>query len=192
MNSYVMDISNPEKRKETNKTVENLLEEHIKVSDEIEIYGSLAIVVLLLSFVVFLESVYLEADFTIPLIIMLLLSFMFIIFYKKVDKKINELAEIKMKLLISLKQEEIIVERSRDEISFPRNIIISQAKNNEPFFIENERIDTVKLLLEKPNIQSITGRKTYYEISKLHSKHQELINKLCKEKENTKIIYETR
>lgn len=190
MNSYVMDISNPEKRKETNKTVENLLEEHIKVSDKIEIYGSLAIVVLLLSVVVFLGSVYLEADFTIPLIIMLLLSFMFIIFYKKVDKKINELAEIKMKLLISLKQEEIIVERSRDEISFPRNIIISQAKNNEPFFIENERIDTVKLLLENPNIQSITGRKIYYEILKIHSKHQKIINELCKEKEYVKVVYE--
>lgn len=190
MNSYVMDISNPEKRKETNKTVENLLEEHIKVSDKIEIYGSLAIVVLLLSVVVFLGSVYLEADFTIPLIVMLLLSFMFIIFYKKVDKKINELAEIKMKLLISLKQEEIIVERSRDEISFPRNIIISQAKNNEPFFIENERIDTVKLLLENPNIQSITGRKIYYEILKIHSKHQKIINELCKEKEYVKVVYE--
>jgi hypothetical protein len=190
MNSYVMDISNPEKRKETNKTVENLLEEHIKVSDKIEIYGSLAIVVLLLSVVVFLGSVYLEADFTIPLIVMLLLSFMFIIFYKKVDKKINELAEIKMKLLISLKQEGIIVERSRDEISFPRNIIISQAKNNEPFFIENERIDTVKLLLENPNIQSITGRKIYYEILKIHSKHQKIINELCKEKEYVKVVYE--
>lgn len=190
MNSYVMDISNPEKRKETNKSVENLLEEHIKVSDKIEIYGSLAIVVLLISVVVFLGSVYLEADFTIPLIVMLLLSFMFIIFYKKVDKKINELAEIKMKLLISLKQEEIIVERSRDEISFPRNIIISQAKNNEPFFIENERIDTVKLLLENPNIQSITGRKIYYEILKIHSKHQKIINELCKEKEYVKVVYE--
>lgn len=192
MSSYVVDVSNPCKRKETSKTVENLLEEHIKVSDEIEIYGSLAIVVLLLSFVVFLESVYLEVDFTTPLIVMLLLSFMFIIFYKKVDKKINELEEIKMKLLISLKQEKIIVERSRDEISYPRNIIISQAKNNEPFFIGNERIDTVKLLLENPNIKRIIERKTYYEISKIHSKYQELINKLCKEKENTKIIYETR
>ena len=190
MSGYVIDVSNPEKRKETNKSVENLLEEHIKVSDEIEIYGSLAIVVLLLSFVVFLGSVYLEVDFTTPLIVMLLLSFMFIIFYKKVDKKINELEEIKMKLLISLKQEGIIVERSRDEISYPRNIIISQAKNNELFFVGNERIDTVKLLLENPNIKRIIGRKTYYEISKLHSKHQELINKLCKEKEYVKVVYE--
>lgn len=179
MNSYVMDISNPEKRKETNKSVENLLAEHIKVSDKIEIYGSLAIVVLLLSVVVFFGSVFFEVDFTIPLIVMLLLSFMFINFHKKVDKKINELEEIKMKLLTSLKQEKIIIERSRDEISYPRNIIISQAKKNEPFFIENERIDTVKLLLENPNIQSITGRKIYYEILKIHSKHQKIINELC-------------
>ena len=140
MSGYVIDVSNPEKRKETNKSVENLLEEHIKVSDEIEIYGSLAIVVLLLSFVVFLGSVYLEVDFTTPLIVMLLLSFMFIIFYKKVDKKINELEEIKMKLLISLKQEGIIVERSRDEISYPRNIIISQAKNNELFLLGTKEL----------------------------------------------------
>lgn len=190
MNSYVMDISNPEKRKETNKSVENLLAEHIKVSDKIEIYGSLAIVVLLLSVVVFFGSVFFEVDFTIPLIVMLLLSFMFINFHKKVDKKINELEEIKMKLLTSLKQEKIIIERSRDEISYPRNIIISQAKKNEPFFIENERIDTVKLLLENPNIQSITGRKIYYEILKIHSKHQKIINELCKEKEYVKVVYE--
>ena len=191
MNSYVMDISNPEKRKETNKSVENLLEEHIKVSDEIEIYGSLAIVILLLSVVVFLGSVYLEVDFTMPLIVMLLLSFfMFIVFYKKVDKKINELEEIKIKLLTTLKQEKIIIERSRDEISYSRNIIISHAKNNEPFFIGNERIDTVKLLLENPNIQSITERKIYHEILKIHSKHQKIINELCKEKETTKVIYE--
>ena len=188
--SYFVDISNPCKKKETSKTVENLLEDHIKISDEIEIYGSLAIVVLLLSFVVFLGSVYLEVDFTIPLIVMLLLSFMFINFYKKVDKKINKLEEIKIKLLTILKQEKIIIERSRDEISYPRNIIISHAKNNEPFFIENERIDTVKLLLENPNIQSITERKIYYEILKIHSKHQEIIHDLCKAKENTKVIYE--
>ena len=190
MSSYVIDVSNPEKRKETNKSVENLLEEHIKVSDEIEIYGSLAIVVLLLSLVVFLGSVDLEVDFTIPLIIILLLSIMFINFHKKVDKKINELEEIKMKLLSSLKQEKIIIERNRDEISYQRNIIISQAKNNEPFFIENERIDTVKLLLENPNIQSITGRKIYYEVLKIHSKHQKIINELCKEKEYVKVVYE--
>lgn len=190
MNSYVMDISSPEKRKETNKTVKNLLEEHIKISDEIEIYGTLAIVVLLLSFVVFLGSVYLEIDFTMPLIVMLLLSFMFIIFYKKVDKKINKLEEIKIKLLTTLKQEKIIIERSRDEISYSRNIIISHVKNNEPFFIENERIDAVKLLLENPNIQSITERKIYYEILKIHSKHQKIINELCKEKEYVKVVYE--
>ena len=190
MNSYVMDISNPEKRKETNKTVENLLEEHIKVSDKIEIYGSLAIVVLLLSVVIFFGSIFFEVDFTIPLIVILLLSIMFINFHKKVDQKINELEEIKIKLLSSLKQEKIIIERNRDEISYQRNIIISQAKNNEPFFIENERIDTVKLLLENPNIQSITGRKIYYEILKIHSKHQKIINELCKEKEYVKVVYE--
>lgn len=190
MNSYLIDVVNPCKRKETSKTVENLLEENIKISDKIEIYGSLAIVVLLLSVVIFFGSIFFEVDFTIPLIVILLLSIMFINFHKKVDQKINELEEIKIKLLSSLKQEKIIIERNRDEISYQRNIIISQAKNNEPFFIENERIDTVKLLLEKPNIQSITGRKIYYEVLKIHSKHQKIINELCKEKEYMKIVYE--
>lgn len=190
MNSYLIDVVNPCKRKETSKTVENLLEENIKISDKIEIYGSLAIVVLLLSVVIFFGSIFFEVDFRIPLIVILLLSIMFINFHKKVDQKINELEEIKIKLLSSLKQEKIIIERNRDEISYQRNIIISQAKNNEPFFIENERIDTVKLLLEKPNIQSITGRKIYYEVLKIHSKHQKIINELCKEKEYMKIVYE--
>lgn len=167
-----------------------MLEENIKISDKIEIYGSLAIVVLLLSVVIFFGSIFFKFDFTIPLIVILLLSIMFINFHKKVDQKINELEEIKIKLLSSLKQEKIIIERNRDEISYQRNIIISQAKNNEPFFIENERIDTVKLLLENPNIQSITGRKIYYEVLKIHSKHQKIINELCKEKEYMKIVYE--
>ena len=38
--SYVIDISNPCERKETNKTVENLLEEYGNLSNEIEYYGT--------------------------------------------------------------------------------------------------------------------------------------------------------
>ena len=123
---------------------------------------------------------------------MLLLSFMFNNFYKKADKKINELEKIKMKLLIlSLKQEGIIAERNRNEMSYPRNIIISIAKNNEPFFIENERIDPQELLLKKPNIQKIIERKTSFEFLKVHNIYQKLINKLCEEETGKKIIYQT-
>lgn len=192
MSSYIVDIANPCERKETNKTVENLLEEHIKISDKIEIYGSLAIIAVLISFVVFLGSIFFNIDFIILLIEMLLLSFVFINFYKKAHKKINELEEIKIKLLTSLKQEKFIVEYNNEDFDCSRFMLSIYAKNNESFYFADKRIDAQELLLKYPNIQRIVKRKTYYEISKIHSKYQELINKLCKEKENTKIIYETR
>ena len=191
MNNYVVDISNPCERKETNKTVENLLEEHIKISDKIEIYGSLAIIAVLISVVVFFEIIFSEFDFILFLIVMFLLSFMFIGFYKKANRKNNESEEIKIKLLTALKQEKFIVEHNNEDVSCSRFMLSLYAKNNESFYFANKRIDAQELLLKYPNIQRIVKRKTYYEISKLHSKHQELINKLCKEKENTKIIYES-
>lgn len=192
MNSYIVDIANPCEKEETNKTVENLLEEHIKISDKIEIYGSLAIIAVLISVVVFFGSIFFNIDFIILLIEMLLLSFVFINFYKKAHKKINELEEIKIKLLTSLKQEKFIVEYNNEDVDCSRFMLSIYAKNNESFYFADKRIDAQELLLKYPNIQRIVKRKTYYEISKIHSKHQELINKLCKEKENTKIIYETR
>ena len=191
MNNYVVDISNPCERKETNKTVENLLEEHIKISDKIEIYGSLAIIAVLISVVVFFEIIFSEFDFILFLIVMFLLSFMFIGFYKKANRKNNESEEIKIKLLTALKKEKFIIEHNNEDVSCSRFMLSIYAKNNESFYFANKRIDAQELLLKYPNIQRIVKRKTYYEISKLHSKHQELINKLCKEKENTKIIYES-
>lgn len=191
MNNYVVDISNPCERKETNKTVENLLEEHIKISDKIEIYGSLAIIAVLISVVVFFEIIFSEFDFILFLIVMFLLSFMFIGFYKKANRKNNESEEIKIKLLTALKKEKFIIEHNNEDVSCSRFMLSLYAKNNESFYFANKRIDAQELLLKYPNIQRIVKRKTYYEISKLHSKHQELINKLCKEKENTKIIYES-
>lgn len=191
MNNYVVDISNPCERKETNKTVENLLEEHIKISDKIEIYGSLAIIAVLISVVVFFEIIFSEFDFILFLIVMFLLSFMFIGFYKKANRKNNESEEIKIKLLTALKKEKFIIEHNNEDVSCSRFMLSLYAKNNESFYFANKRIEAQELLLKYPNIQRIVKRKTYYEISKLHSKHQELINKLCKEKENTKIIYES-
>lgn len=191
MNSYVVDISNPCKKKETSKTVENLFEEYMNISNKIEIYGSSAIIAVLISIVVFFGSIFFEIGFIILLIGILVLSFVFIIFYNKAHKKINELEEIKIKLLTALKQEKFIVEYNNEDVDYSRFMLSIYAKNNESFYIANKRINAQELLLEYPNIQRIIKRKTYYEISKIHSKHQELINKLCKEKENTKIIYRT-
>ena len=190
MNSYIVDIANPCKKKETNKTVENLLEEYVKISNKIEIYGSSAIVAVLISIVVFFGSIFFEVDFIILLIGILLLSFIFINFYKKAHKKINELEEIKIKLLTALKQEKFIVEYNDEDVDCSRFMLSIYAKNNESVYIANKRINAQELLLKYPNIQRIIKRKTYYEISKIHSKYQDVINKLCKEKESIKIIYE--
>ena len=189
MNSYIVDIANPCKKKETNKTVENLLEEYVKISNKIEIYGSSAIVAVLISIVVFFGIIFSEFDFILFLIVMFLLSFMFIGFYKKANRKNNESEEIKIKLLTALKKEKFIIEHNNEDVSCSRFMLSLYAKNNEAFYFANKRINAQELLLKYPNIQSIVERKTYYEFSKIHSKHQELINKLCKEKENIKIIY---
>lgn len=189
--SYFVDISNPCKKKETSKTVENLLEEYVKILNKIEIYGSSAIVSVLISIVVFFGSIFFEVDFIVLLIGILLLSFIFINFYKKAHKKINELEEIKIKILTALKKEKIIIEHNKEDVSCSRFILSIYAKDNESFYFANKRINPQELLLKYPNIQSIIERKTYYEFLKIHSKYQDLINKLCQEKENTKIIYKT-
>ena len=189
--SYFVDISNPCKKKETSKTVENLLEEYVKISNKIEIYGSSAIVAVLISIVVFFGSIFFEVDFIILLIGILLLSFMFISFYKKGHKKINELEEIKIKLLTVLKKEKFIIEHNNEDVSCSRFMLSLYAKDNESFYFANKRINAQELLLKYPNIQSIVERKTYYEFLKIHSKYQEIINKLCKENESKKIIYKT-
>ena len=115
---------------------------------------------------------------------------MFISFYKKGHKNINELEEIKIKLLTALKKEGFITEHINEDVYCSRFMLSLYAKDNESFYFANKRINAQKLLLECPNIQKITERKTSFEFLKLHNKHQELINKLCKEKEKTKIIYE--
>lgn len=190
MNNYVVDISNPCERKETNKTVENLLEEYVKISNKIEIYGSSAIVAVLISIVVFFGIIFSEFDFILFLIAMFLLSFMFIGFYKKANRKNNESEEIKIKLLTALKKEKFIIEHNNEDVSCSRFMLSLYAKNNESFYFANKRINAQKLLLEHPNIQKITERKTTFEFLKIHSKYQDVINKLCKEKESTKIIYD--
>lgn len=190
MSSYVIDVSNPEKRKETNKSVENLLEEYEKISNEIGIYGSSVGAILFLSVIATICGFSFDVNLIIFLIVMFFLFFMLIKFDKTERRKIKELEEIKIKLLTSLKQEKIIVEHNKDEVYCSRDVIIYEAKNNNIFFVENKKIDAVKLLLENPNIQRIIKRKTFYDILKIHSKHQGIIHDLCKEKENTKVIYE--
>lgn len=190
MNSYVVDISNPCEKKETSKTVENLLEEYEKISNEIEIYGSLAIVVVLISIVAFFGSIFFEIDFIVLLIVVLLLSFVFIAFYKKAHKKINELEEIKIKLLTALKQEKFIVEHNKETSCCSRNSINIYAKRNSSFCVGNKNFNAQKLLIEQPNIQRIVEKETTYTFLKLHNVHQDLINQLCKEQERKEIVYE--
>ena len=92
----------------------------------------------------------------------------------------------------ALKQEKYILEKNREYTLFSRENLLYYARKNRAVYVNGEgNFYAQELLLKYPNIQRIVKRKTYYEISKLHSKHQELINKLCKEKENTKIIYES-
>lgn len=191
MNSYVVNIDNSVERQEANKTVENLLEEYVKISNKIEIFGSLAIVVVLISIVAFFGSIFFEFDFFLFLIVMFLLSFMFIGFYKKAHKKINELEEIKIKLLTALKQEGFITEHNNEDVYCSRFMLSLYAKDNESFYFADKRINPQELLLKYPNIEKIVERETTFEFLKIHSKHQELINKLCKEKESKKVVYKT-
>ena len=191
MNSYVVDVSNSCERKETNKTVENLLEEYSEISKEIEDYSSSGGAIIFLFIIVVICSLSFDINFLVFLIPMILLSVMLVKIDKKENNKTKELEEIKIKLLTILKQEGFIIEHNNDDIYCSRFMLSLYAEDNESFYFANKRINAQKLLLKYPNIQKIVERKTYYKILKLHNKHQELINKLCKENESKKIIYET-
>ena len=200
MRSYVIDVSNPEERKETNKTVENLLEEYkgllLKKQEYIDNYYNVCFFLCCFSFIVlivlFIISINFFAVVLLPLFFLasLIVAFFKLYFETKEEERKDKIKEIKTEIFTALKQEKIIVEHNRDEVYCSRNVVIYEAKNNNIFNIENEKIDAQELLLKQPNIQRIVIRKTYYEFLKIHSKHQRLINKLCKEKESTKIIYE--
>lgn len=192
MNSYVVDISNPCKKKETSKTVENLLEEYEKISNEIEIYGTSVGAILFLSVVATICGFSFDVNLIIFLIVMFFLFFMLIKFDKTERRKIKELKEIKIKLLTSLKQEKFILEHNREYTLFPRENLLYYARENRAVYVNGEgNFYAQEILLKYPDIQKIVEIETTYEFLKIHSKYQEIINKLCKEKTSKKTIYRT-
>lgn len=91
----------------------------------------------------------------------------------------------------ALKQEKFILEHNRDYTLFSRESLLYYARENRAVYVNGEgNFYAQEILLKYPNIQKIVEIETTFEFLKLHNKHQELINKLCKEKENTKVIYE--
>ena len=193
MNNYVItDSSNI--NNERNKTVENLLEEYKGLLKNLEKYDSdhIRFFILCLLFPVFLIVSSQLPLFIVNILLVLLVfcCFSYINYVLKEQKKNKEeIKEIKIKLLTALKQEKFIVEHN-NEVYCSRFMLSIYARNNESFCFANKRINAQEILLKHPNIQKITERKTTFEFLKLHNKHQELINKLCKEKESKKIIYE--
>lgn len=194
MNTYVVSIDNSVPNNKTNKTVENLLEEYKGLLKNLEKYDSdhIRFFILCLLFPVFLIVSSKLPLFIISILFVLLVfcCFSHINYVLKEQKKNKEeIKEIKIKLLTALKQEKFIVEHN-NEVYCSRFMLSIYARNNESFCFANKRINAQEILLKHPNIQKITERKTTFEFLKLHNKHQELINKLCKEKESKKIIYE--
>lgn len=195
MNTYVVSIDNSVSNNKTHKTVENLLEEYKGLLKNLEKHDSdhIRFFILCLLFPVFLIVSSKLPLFIISILFVLLGVYCFshINYVLKEQKKNkDEIKEIKIKLLTSLKQEKFVIEHNK-EVYCSRFMLSIYARNNESFYFANKRINAQKILLEYPNIQKITERKTTFEFLKLHNKHQELINKLCKEKENTKVIYES-
>lgn len=194
MNTYVVSIDNSVSNNKTHKTVENLLEEYKGLLKNLEKHDSdnIPFFIFRLFFLVFLI-----VSSQLPLFIIYILFVLLGVYcfshinyvLKKQKESKNEIKEIKIKLLTALKQEKFVIEHNK-EVYCSRFMLSLYARNNESFWFANKRINAQKLLLECPNIQKITERKTTFEFLKLHNKHQELINKLCKEKEKTKIIYE--
>lgn len=194
MNTYVVSIDNSVPNNKTNKTVEDLLEEYKELLKKLKKYDSdnIPFFIFRLLFLVFLI-----VNSQLPLFIIYILFVLLGVYcfshinyvLKEQKKNKDEIKEIKIKLLTALKQEKFVIEHNK-EFYCSRFMLSLYARNNESFWFANKRINAQKLLLEYPDIQKIAERKTTFEFLKLHNKHQELINKLCKEKEKTKIIYE--
>lgn len=194
MNTYVVSIDNSVPNNKTNKTVEDLLEEYKELLKKLKKYDSdnIPFFIFRLLFLVFLI-----VSSQLPLFIIYILFVLLGVYcfshinyvLKEQKKNKDEIKEIKIKLLTALKQEKFVIEHNK-EFYCSRFMLSLYARNNESFWFANKRINAQKLLLKYPDIQKIAERKTTFEFLKLHNKHQELINKLCKEKEKTKIIYE--
>lgn len=194
MNTYVVSIDNSVSNNKTHKTVEDLLEEYKELLKKLKKYDSdnIPFFIFRLLFLVFLIVSSKLPLFIISILFVLLGVYCFshINYVLKEQKKNkDEIKEIKIKLLTALKQEKFIVEHN-NEVYCSRFMLSIYARNNETFYFANKRINAQEILLKYPDIQKIVERKTYFEYLKLHNNCQNIINKLCKEKESTKIIYD--
>lgn len=201
MNSYVVDISNSTNiEKENNKTVENLLEEYTTLlkkyknnedyDDRLFVFSFVFIV--LSAILVYLTNFTAVVFWPLVILVNILLAYLSIYTDKKHEERNIETTELKTKLFTALKKEKFILEHNREYTLFPRENLLYYARENRAVYVNGEgNFYAQELLLKYPNIEKIVERETTFEFLKIHSKHQELINKLCKEKENTKIIYKT-
>ena len=201
MNTYVVDISNATNvEKENNKTVENLLEEYeilLKKYKNNEDYDDRLFVFSFLFIVLSGVLVYLT-NFTavvfLPVSVLLSILFCYLSSYvdKKEVKRNIETTELKTKLFTALKQEKFILEHNREYTLFSRENLLYYARENRAVYVNGEgNFYAQEILLKYPDIQKIVEIETTYEFLKIHSKYQEIINKLCKEKTSKKTIYST-
>ena len=201
MNSYVVDISNsPNVEKENNKTVENLLKEYetlFKKYKNNEDYND-SLFVFSFVFIVFSCVLVYLTNFTAVVffpavfLISVLLFYLSIYTDKKHEERNIETTELKAKLFTALKKEKFILEHNREYTLFPRENLLYYARENRAVYVNGEgNFYAQELLIKYPNLKKIVEIETTFEFLKIHSKYQDVINKLCKEKESTKIIYES-
>lgn len=194
MNTYVVSIDNSVSNNETNKTVENLIEEYVELLrklEKIEPSEIVSLPVLLSAIPVFFIVNYFKlSEYVFVISVVLLILFFSYFSLKKAENIELEIEEIKIKLLTALKQEKFIVEHNKETSCCSRNSINIYAKRNSSFCVGNKNFNAQKLLIEQPNIQRIVEKETTYTFLKLHNVHQDLINQLCKEQERKEIVYE--
>lgn len=200
MNSYVVNIDNSVSNNETNKTVENLLEEYTTLlkrykncedyNDSLFVFSFVFIVVS--GILVYLTNFTAVVFWPLLILVSILLFYLSIYTDKKHEERNIETTELKTKLFTALKKEKFILEHNREYTLFSRENLLYYARENRAVYVNGEgNFYAQEILLKYPNIQKIVEIETTYEFLKIHSKHQELINKLCKEKTSKKTIYRT-
>lgn len=200
MNTYVVSIDNSVSNNGTNKTVENLLEEYTTLlkkyknnedyDDRLFVFSFVFIV--LSAILVYLTNFTAVVFWPLVILVNILLAYLSIYTDKKHEERNIETTELKTKLFTSLKKEKFILEHNREYTLFSRENLLYYARENRAVYVNGEgNFYAQEILLKYPNIQKIVEIETSYEFLKIHSKYQEIINKLCKEKTSKKTIYRT-
>ena len=200
MNSYVINIDNSISSNETNKTVENLLEEYETLlkkyknnedyNDSLFVFSFVFIVVS--AILVYLTNFIAVVFWLVTILVSILLAYLSIYTDEKKVKRDIAITELKIKLFTALKKEKFILEHNREYTLFSRENLLYYARENRAVYVNGEgNFYAQEILLKYPNIQKIVEIETTYKFLKIHSKYQDVINKLCKEKESKKIIYES-